>query len=41
MAYFQAKIGWNRLTNRENENCRSIRSHPTRNRKFQKKKLKN
>ena len=36
MASFQAKIGWNRLTNRENKNVVPFRSHPTRNRKFQK-----
>ena len=36
MASFQAKIGWNRLTNTENKNCRSVPFPPTRNRKFQK-----
>ena len=36
MAYFQAKIGWRRLWKQENKNYRSVRSNPTRNRKFQK-----
>ena len=38
MASFQAKIGWKRLTRRENKNYRfvSFRSYPTGNRKFQK-----
>ena len=38
MAPFQAKIGCKTHKNRENKNCHSIpfRSHPTRNRKFQK-----
>ena len=38
MASFQAKIGWKRLTKRENENYRfvSFRSYRTGNRKFQK-----
>ena len=39
----QAKTGWERQRKRENKNYRSISSHPTRNRKFQKnsKKLEN
>ena len=38
MTSFQAKIGWKRLTNRENKNYRfvSFHSYPTGNRKFQK-----
>ena len=36
MASFQAKIGWNRLTNKEKKIVVPFRSHPTRNRKFQK-----
>ena len=40
MALFQAKIGWKRPRKRENKNCRSVSSHPTRNRKFQKKRTK-
>ena len=38
MASFQAKIGWKRLTKRENKNYRfvSFRSYRTGNRKFQK-----
>ena len=38
MTSFQAKIGWKRLTNRENKNYRFVpfRSYPTGNRKFQK-----
>ena len=28
MASFQAKIGWNRLTNRENKNCHSVSFPP-------------
>ena len=38
MASFQAKIGWKTQRKRENKNCHSIsvRSYPTRNRKFQK-----
>ena len=28
MASYQAKIGWNRLTNRENKNCRSVSFPP-------------
>ena len=44
MDSFQAKIGWNSLRNRENNNYRSVpfRSNPTRNRNSKKiaKKLK-
>ena len=40
MASFQAKRGWKRLTKRENKNCRSVSHHPTRNRKFEKKRRK-
>ena len=36
MASFQAKIGWNRLTNKEKKIVVPFRSLPTRNRKFQK-----
>ena len=38
MTSSQAKIGWKRLTKRENKNYRfvSFRSNPTGNRKFQK-----
>ena len=36
MASFQAKIGWKRLTKRENKNYRFVRSYPTGNRKFEK-----
>ena len=28
MASFQAKIGWNRLTNKEKKNCRSVSFPP-------------
>ena len=42
MDSFQAKIGWNSLRNRENNNYRSVpfRSNPTRNRKFKKNRKK-
>ena len=38
MALFQAKVGWKSPRKEENKN---LRSYPTRNRKFQKKKEKN
>ena len=43
MAYFQAKIGWKSLRNRENKNYRSVpfRPYTTRKRKFQKNSKKN
>ena len=40
MASFQAKIGWNRLTNRENKNCRSVSFPPNVQQKIPKKKAK-
>ena len=40
MASFQAKIGWKRLTKRENKNYRFVSFYPKRNRKFQKKQQK-
>ena len=36
MASFQAKIGWERPRKRKIKNVVPFRSHPTRNRKFQK-----
>ena len=39
MASFQAKISWGGPRNKENKNYRSDLFYPTRNRKFQKKKI--